>query len=127
MKGLLDTSVIIALEQGRAVADERLPAESFLSVATLAELEVGVRQAVDDRIRSRRSASLESARARHTILPINEAVASAYGYLVSTARRAGHKPEVQDACIAACAKVHGLAVYTQDADFHHLDVAVVRV
>jgi predicted nucleic acid-binding protein len=63
MNGILDTSVLIAIEQGRPLDVQRLPDTAGLSVATL----------------------------------------------------------------AATAHAHGVAVYTQDADFDHLPVDVVRV
>jgi predicted nucleic acid-binding protein len=45
VRGLLDTSVFIAVEQGRPLASERLPDEAAISVITLAELELGVHRA----------------------------------------------------------------------------------
>jgi predicted nucleic acid-binding protein len=64
---------------------------------------------------------------RYVALPIAQAVASAFAELVSTARRAGRRPKVQDTWIAATARAHGVAVYTQDDDFAELAVDVVRV
>ena len=40
MRGLLDTSVFIADEEGRQLASDRLPDEAAISVVTLAELEL---------------------------------------------------------------------------------------
>jgi predicted nucleic acid-binding protein len=45
VRGILDTSVFIAKEQGHALAADRLPDESAISVVTLAELELGVHTA----------------------------------------------------------------------------------
>jgi predicted nucleic acid-binding protein len=50
VRGLLDTSVFIAVEQGRPLASERLPDEAAISVITLAELELGVHRATSDLI-----------------------------------------------------------------------------
>jgi predicted nuclease of predicted toxin-antitoxin system len=40
---------------------------------------------------------------------------------------AWRRPKVQDTWIAATARAHDAAVYTQDSDFDHLAVDVVRV
>lgn len=46
----------------------------------------------------------------------------------ASARREGRRPKVQDTSIAAAARAHGAAVYTQDGDFDDLPgVEVVRV
>ncbi len=61
------------------------------------------------------------------IIDPGEGVASAFAELVASARRAGHRPKVQDTWIAATARAHAVAVYTQDADLDDLAVEVVRV
>jgi predicted nucleic acid-binding protein len=127
MNGILDTSVLIAIEQGRPLDSERLPDVAAISVVTLAELELGVLMAPSAAERERRRASLDEARREYTALPMTEAVASAYAEVQATVRRAGRGLAVQDGWIAATAHVHGVPVYTQDADFDHLPVDVVRV
>ncbi len=127
MRGLLDTSVFIADEQKRELASGRLPDEAAISVVTLAELQLGVHMADAEELRARRLRTLQSAQAIYVALPIDEAVASAFAELVATARRAGHRPKVQDTWIAATARAHAVAVYTQDSDFDELAVNVVRV
>lgn len=127
MRGLLDTSVFIADEQGRVLAFDRFPDEAAVSVVTLAELELGVHLAGSDSIRARRLRTLQSARATYAALPVDDAVASAFAELVATARSNGRRPRVQDAWIAATARAVGVAIYTQDRDFDGLDVDVVRV
>ncbi len=128
MRGLLDTSVFIADEQGRALQGGLLPDEAAVSVVTLAELELGVHLAASEGIRARRLATLRSLQATYVALPIDEAVGSAFAELVAAARRAGRRPKVQDAWIAATARAHGVAVYTQDADFDEIPgVEVVPV
>lgn len=128
MRGLLDTSVFIAREQGRNLQAERLPEEVAVSVVTLAELELGVQMADSEAIRAKRMATFGSARATYAALPIDESVASAFAELVATARRDGRRPKVQDTWIAATARVHEVAVYTQDDDFDGFqDVVVVKV
>lgn len=127
MRGLLDTSVFIADEQGRSLDTERLPDEAAISVVTLAELELGVHMAASELIRGARLRTLQAARATYVALPMDEPVASAFAELVADARRAGRRPKIQDTWIAATARAHGVAVYTQDADFDGLAVDIVHV
>ena len=128
MRGILDTSVFIADEQGRALATDRLPDEAAISVVTLAELELGVHLTATEEVRARRLATLQALQAAYAALPIDSFVASAFAELVATARRSGRRPKVQDTWIAATARTHSVAVYTQDDDFDGLaGVEVVRV
>jgi predicted nucleic acid-binding protein len=128
LRGILDTSVFIAGERGRRLEENRLPDEAAVSVVTLAELNLGVHLAGSEDVRARRLATVGAVRASYIALPIDEAVASAFAELVAGARRAGRRPKVQDAWIAATARAHDAAVYTQDSDFDGLPgVEVVRV
>lgn len=127
MRGLLDTSVLIADEHGRELATARLPDEGAISVVTLAELELGVHLAASEVVRARRLRTAQAARATYVALAVDDAVASAFAELVATARRAGRRPKVQDTWIAATALAHAVAVYSQDGDFEDLAVEVVRV
>jgi predicted nucleic acid-binding protein len=127
VRGVLDTSVFIADEQGRELAADRLPDESAISVVTLAELELGVHLASSEPIRARRLRTLRSVQSTYVTLPADDTVASAFAELVADARRAGRRPKVQDAWIAATARAHEVPVYSQDADFDDLSVEVVRV
>jgi predicted nucleic acid-binding protein len=127
VRGVLDTSVFIADEQGRELATGLLPDQAAISVVTLGELELGVHMASSEHVRGRRLRTLRSTQSTYVALSVDEAVASAFAELVATARRAGRHPKVQDAWIAATARVHDAAVYTQDDDFDDLDVDVVRV
>ena len=127
MRGLLDTSVFIADEEGRPLAGDRLPDEAAISVVTLAELELGVHMAASEAVRGVRLRTLQATQSTYVALPVDAAVASAFAELVATARRAGQRPKVQDAWIAATARAVGIPVYTQDSDFDDLSVDVVRV
>ena len=98
-----------------------------MSVVTLAELELGVHMAKSDAVRGRRLNTLRAVQSTYVALPIDESVASAFAELVAAARRAGRRPRVQDAWIAATAHAHAVAVYTQDDDFADFAVDVVRV
>jgi predicted nucleic acid-binding protein len=127
VRGLLDTSVFIADEQGRELAGDKMPDEAAISVATLAELELGVHMAGSEAVRARRLRTLQTAQSTYVALPIDAAVASAFAELVATARRVNRRPKVQDTWIAATARAHDVAVYTQDSDFDELAVDVVRI
>jgi hypothetical protein len=114
--GLLDTSVFIARESGRAL--EELPSHVAVSVVTLGELQFGVLAAKDASARARRADTLSLARGADPI-PISEAVMIAWARLVSDCREAGiHRTvKLTDALIAATAIEHGLPVVTQDEDY----------
>ena len=128
MRGILDTSVFIADEQGRTLSTADLPDEAAVSVVTLAELELGVHMANTDSVRARRLSTLQALTATYVAVPIDEPVASAFAALVASVRRSGRRLRVQDAWIAATAKAHAAAVYTQDADFEDIPgLDVVRV
>lgn len=127
MRGVLDTSVFIADEQGRALVAERLPDEAAISVVTLAELAIGVHLADAASVRAQRLRTLQAAQATYAALPVDEEVAAAFAELVATARRDTRRPKVQDTWIAATARAHGVAVFTQDSDFDELAIDVVRV
>lgn len=126
MKGLLDTSVLIAREQGRPLG--ALPEESAISVVTLAELHLGVLLADAPRVRAQRMRSLSEVERGFDALPVDKDVARNFAMIVADARERGRKPKIMDAWVAATAVTHELAVYTQDADFDDLaEVQVVRV
>ena len=117
--GLLDTSVFIARESGRAIS--KLPERVTLSVITIGELQLGVLNAGDSVTRSRRADPLELARAADPIA-VSEAVMVSWARLVADCRVAGVHRSVKltDALIAATAIEHGLPVVTQDADFDQI-------
>jgi predicted nucleic acid-binding protein len=127
VRGLLDTSVFIAGERERPLDVDRLPDEAAVSVVTIAELQLGVHMAAEDDVRARRLETLRAVQSTYVALPIDEAVAAAFAELVATARRAGSRPKVQDTWIAATARTHAVAVYTQDSDFDDLAVDVEQV
>lgn len=114
--GLLDTSVFIAREEGRALGE--LPRRVAVSVVTIGELQLGVMAARDDQARARRADTLALAKMADPI-PVSEAVMLGWARLVADCRRAGIQRAVKltDALIAATAVEHGLAVVTQDRDF----------
>jgi predicted nucleic acid-binding protein len=112
---LADTSVFVAAEQRRALGDPP-EGDARISVATLTELIVGVRRAVDGSLLTLRQTTLERART-FVALPYDEAVAEHLADLLSVARAAGRRAGAMDAIIAATALAHDLSVWTQDGDF----------
>jgi predicted nucleic acid-binding protein len=127
MPAILDTSIFVAVEQGRGLT-RRLPDEVAVSVITLAELELGVLLAADPDTRSQRLGTLTRVREHTAGLPADARVASAYARLAASEIAAGRRPRVHDTWSAATALAHGAAVWTQDADFTAFTaVDVVRV
>jgi predicted nucleic acid-binding protein len=124
---ILDTSVFVAVEQERPLA-QALPDQVGVSVITLAELELGVLMARDADVRATRLATLTRVREQAAGVPIDDRVSSAYARLAAGELSAGRKPRVNDTWIAATAFVHGAAVWTQDAHFTAFrGVDIVRV
>ena len=124
---VLDTSIFVAVEQGRPLR-RALPDEVSVSVVTLAELELGVLVARDHEARAQRLATLTRVREETAGLPADQRVVSAYARLAAAELAAGRKPRVHDTWIAATALVHGAEVWTQDDDFGNFAaVDVVRV
>lgn len=129
--GILDTSVFIARETGRAM--QPLPERVAVSVITLGELRLGVLTAPDQSSRARRGETLAYAR-RWEALPITESVMDAWAALVKASRDAGIRRLVRlaDSMIAATAIDLGVPVVTQDSDYDdmaraHGALTVLRV
>jgi len=129
-RGILDTSVFIASESGRALDEAQLPEEAAISVITLAELQVGVLAARDTDTRSRRLATLNAV-ADIEVLPVDEGVALQWARLRVQLAEAGRRVNANDLWIAATAVSRELPVVTQDADYEPLqalgEVTVLRV
>jgi len=123
---LLDTSVLIATEQGRPLAPH--PQRAAISVVTLAELRLGMAMAPDPTSHALRLRTFSAALRQFEPLPITVEVADAFADIVAEARQRGRRPKVNDVWIAATAVIHDVPVYTQDGDFDDLTgVRVVRV
>ena len=123
--GLLDTSVVIELSSLDA-AD--LPAESFISAITLAELSVGPPVATAEGERIARQSVLQVTEAHFTPLPFDAESARAFGRVAAALRGSGRKRRARtyDALIAATAIRHQLPVYTRNPDDFAGISAVVR-
>lgn len=129
-RGLLDTSVFIALESARELDRSRLPEDNVVCPITVAELHAGVLAATDLDVRARRLATLESI-ADVEVLAIDADVAAEWARLRVHLALSGRRVNVNDLWVAATAAAHGLPVVTQDGDFDSLDgverVEIIRV
>jgi hypothetical protein len=125
-RAILDTSVLIAREQGRPL-DRPLPGDVAISVVSIAELEMGVLVARDAETRGRRLRTLTEVRSVSAALPIDERTASAYAQLAANVLTNGRKPRIHDTWIAATALVNDAEVWTQDTDFSDFAPAVTVV
>lgn len=124
-RGLLDTSVLIDLER---IETDSLPAEVAVSSVTLAELAAGPHATADTDERGRRQDRLQRAEAAFDPLPVDAAVARAYGRVFAATAAAGRSPRGRrafDMLIAATAVAEGLPLYTRNpADFIGLEELV---
>ena len=129
-RGLLDTSVFIASESGRPLNVSALPEEAFISVITIAELQLGVLAAKTTSIRSARMITLESVGVLE-YLAVDAAAAAHWARLRVRLAEEGRRANVNDLWIAAIAAANNLPIVTRDADFDAIsDVggpAVIRV
>jgi predicted nucleic acid-binding protein len=89
----------------------------FLSVVSLAELRRGVARLPESRRKSRLDQWLRDElplRFEGRILPIDEAIASAWGDVVAQRELRGRPISTMDAFLAATARVHGLTLVTRN-------------
>jgi predicted nucleic acid-binding protein len=119
-RGLLDTSVLIAVEGGRLLRTEAIPDTAAISMVTRAELRVGIFAAEDVETRDQRLATFELAN-RIVALPVDEAVSRAWAQMHAYVRASGRKVRINDMWIAATAAAHEIPVLTQDSDFDALN------
>jgi len=112
MRGILDTSVVIATDVGP------LEGELAVSAATLAELHFGVLVARERAVRAERLRRLSFLQRRFDALPVDEAVAASYGQLAAAVVDAGRRPRARviDLLIAATAHAHSARLYTRNLD-----------
>jgi predicted nucleic acid-binding protein len=122
---LIDTSVFVAVEQGRPLGDP--PAGmGHVSVATLTELMLGVRRAPTENDRRGRSTTVARAR-RFIPLPYDEPVAEQLADILAAAARHERRAASMDAIIAATSLVHDLTVWTHENDFDVIAELVPRL
>lgn len=127
--GLLDTSVIIDLEQ---LSPEQLPIQVAVTSVTLAELAAGPAATRDPAERAIRQDRLQRTEAAFDPLPFDLEAARAYGRIYSAVVARGRKPRsrIADLFIAAIALAEDLPLLTRNAgDFAGLErlVDIVEV
>lgn len=115
--GILDTCVVIALEQ---VDPAELPDEQAITTVTLGELTVGPLIARDAFERARRQVRLQAVEHQFadSMLPYDQAAARAFGMVMAGAIERGRRSRarVSDFQIASIALAHQLALYTVNVD-----------
>ncbi|MHB8393306.1 MAG: PIN domain-containing protein [Candidatus Dormibacteria bacterium] len=115
-RGVIDTSVVIGLEQ---LDSEQLPIELAVSAITMAELAAGPHATDDPDERARRQDRLQRAEAAFDPLPFDGEAARAYGRIYAAEVASGRKARgarALDLLIAATACALGLPVYTRNPD-----------
>ena len=115
-QGLMDTSVVIDLDQ---IDAEQLPNEFAISALTMAELAAGPHATSDPAERARRQDRLQRAEATFDPLPFDGDSARAYGRIYAAIVATGRKargPRAVDLLIAATALAANLPLYTRNVD-----------
>lgn len=115
-RGIIDTSVVIDLEQLEA---GQLPVELALSALTMAELAAGPHATKDAQERARRQDRLQRAEAAFDPLPFDGEAARAYGRIYAAEVASGRKARgtrALDLLIAATACAANLPIYTRNPE-----------
>jgi predicted nucleic acid-binding protein len=124
-RGLLDTSVLIDLEQVDAA---RLPLNVAVSALSMAELAAGPHATSDPGERARRQDRLQRAEATFDPLPFDAEAARAYGRVFAAVMAQGRKARgarAVDLLIAATALAGALPLYTRNAgDFRGVETLI---
>jgi predicted nucleic acid-binding protein len=115
-RGLIDTSVVVELER---VDRDMLPEELAISAVTLAELAAGPHATDDPAERARRQDRLQRTEATFEPMPMDAAVARAFGRVYAAVAATGRKARgrrAPDLLIAATAVAADLPIYTRNAE-----------
>lgn len=115
-RGIIDTSVVIDLEQLEAA---QLPIELAVSAITMAELSAGPHATQDADERARRQDRLQRAEATFDPLPFDGEAARAYGRIYAAEIASGRKARgtrALDLLIAATACAANLPVFTRNPE-----------
>jgi len=122
-RGLLDTSILIALEEQGSLAAS-LPEALAISAATLAELHYGVLVAKNNSLRQQRLQRLGVIEATFEPIPLDAEVARAFAAVAHTVKAFGKQPRarVMDLWIAATALAKDIPLLTRNVkDFEGLE------
>ena len=114
-RALGDTSVFVALEQGRPLRSEP-PSALAVSYITVGELTAGVLKAPSPAQHARRLQTLLHVQ-RLEPIPVDGRVAAAWAELRGALRDVKRRMPVNDSWIAATAIAHGMPLVTQDDDY----------
>ena len=117
--GLLDTSVLIAAEEGRTLRAEALPKSAAISIVTVGELRAGILSAPDIQSRDRRLYALERISGT-TILSVDHRVAQTWAGMRAYLAASGDRVSANDLWIAATAAASEMPIVTQNRDFFAL-------
>jgi predicted nucleic acid-binding protein len=115
-RGILDTSVVVDLEQ---LTPDHLPIEVAISSLTLAELAAGPHATDDPGERARRQDRLQRVEAAFDAIPFDGGAARAYGRIYAAVAASGRKARGArsvDLLIAATACAEGLPLFTRNPD-----------
>lgn len=135
MNYLLDTCVIselVKLRPNTAVTDwlARTPADRlFLSSLTIGELKRGITRLPESKKKNRLMMWLETLLADYgdRILPVDRAVAEAWGIMQARAEDSGEKMSIIDGYIAATASAYQMTVVTRnEGDFSPSHQAILN-
>jgi len=113
---LIDTSVVIDLD---VIEPGDLPVELMVSAITMAELAAAPHATADPAERARRQDRVQRVEATFDPIPVDAAVARAYGRVYAALAAGGRKARGRraiDLLIAATALVAGLPLYTRNPD-----------
>ena len=116
VRGLLDTSVVVDLDE---IDPDLLPDEPAICSVTLAELAAGPHATSDSSERARRQEHLQRIEAIFDPLPFDADAARAYGRVYAAVVAVGRKARGRravDLLIAAIALAHELPLYTRNPD-----------
>jgi len=128
--GVLDTSVVILLDQLAADAD--LPEEPLITTVTLAELSVGPLVTDNESERAVRLARLQVTEATFEPIPFDAPAARAFARVTVELRGSGRRTKARsfDAIIAATALSRNLPIFTANPEdftgIEGLDVVPIR-
>jgi predicted nucleic acid-binding protein len=125
VSALLDTSVLVGVEQGR-VRREDVPPDAAVSAVTLEELRLGVLRSLGA-ARARRQRTFSSISSLYDVLVVDARVATTCAEIRAEGRDRGVRYAPFDSLIGATARVHGLPLYTRDAGMLGMAGVDVRV
>jgi predicted nucleic acid-binding protein len=115
-EGLLDTSVVIALE---LIDRQQLPQQGAISAVTLAELACGPHATSDAAEQAARQDRLQRVEATYDPIPFDAQAARAYGRVYRAVTEAGRRARGRraiDLLIAATALAAGMPLFTANPE-----------